>query len=127
VPGKVQTDSLEDRFGRYTQLSGSQYHVSLRQIFESEKKLRLLSILNLSVRPGSSHRIIIKKLDDATEVGSNSLSDETDILNSLLEQINVADQDLIAIECDIPVLTYITGYCCYCVIKKLNVTAARSF
>jgi hypothetical protein len=126
LPGKVQTDSLEDRFGRYRQLSGSQYHVSLRQIFESEKKLRLLSILNLSVRPGSSHRIIIKKLDDATEVGNNSLSDQTDILNSLLEQINVSDQDLI--ECDIPVLTYITGYCCYCVIKKkINVTAAKSF
>jgi hypothetical protein len=37
LPGKVQTDSLENRFGRYRQLSGSQYHVSLRQIFESEK------------------------------------------------------------------------------------------
>jgi hypothetical protein len=127
VPGKVQTDSLEDRFGRYTQLSGSQYHVSLRQIFESENKLRLLSILNLSVRPGSSHRIIIKKLDDATEVGSNSLSDETDILNSLLEQISVSDQDLIAIECDIPVLTYITGYCCYCVIKKIKYDGCKEF
>jgi hypothetical protein len=97
----------------------------LRQIFESEKKLRLLSILNLSVRPGSSHRIIIKKLDDATEVGNNSLSDQTDILNSLLEQINVSDQDLI--ECDIPVLTYITGYCCYCVIKKIKYVGCKEF
>lgn len=37
LPGKIQTDCLEARFGRHRQLAGSQYHVSLRQILESEK------------------------------------------------------------------------------------------
>lgn len=127
LPGKVQTDSLEDRFGRYRQLSGSQYHVSLRQIFESEKKLRLLSILDLSVKAGSSNRIIIKKLDDATET-ANAPSDETVILNNyLFQQIDVSDQDLNAIESDIPVLTYITGYCCYSIIKKIKCNDCKEF
>jgi len=36
--GKFQTDSLEAKFGQYRQLEGRQYNVSLRQIYECEKK-----------------------------------------------------------------------------------------
>ena len=36
--GKFQTDCLEARFGQYRQLCGGKYDVSLRQIFEVEKK-----------------------------------------------------------------------------------------
>lgn len=43
--GKIQTDSLEDRFGKYRQLAGSQYHISIRQLYEGENKLRLQSTL----------------------------------------------------------------------------------
>lgn len=39
--GKIQTDKLEDRFGKYRQYAGAQYHVSLRQVFESESILRM--------------------------------------------------------------------------------------
>ncbi|KAH7977923.1 hypothetical protein HPB49_003950 [Dermacentor silvarum] len=45
--GKFQTDSLEDRFGRYRQLSGANYNVSIRQIDESETKLRLQKVFEL--------------------------------------------------------------------------------
>ena len=36
--GKFQTDCLEARFGQYRQLAGGKYDVSLRQVFECEKK-----------------------------------------------------------------------------------------
>ncbi|KAH9379155.1 hypothetical protein HPB48_002665 [Haemaphysalis longicornis] len=49
--GKIQTDSLEDRFGKYTQLAGSQYHVSIRQICEGENKMRLQSTLPAVSKP----------------------------------------------------------------------------
>ncbi|KAH7965346.1 hypothetical protein HPB49_006264 [Dermacentor silvarum] len=39
--GKFQTDRLEERFGQYQRLSGTNYHISIQQVFESEKKLRL--------------------------------------------------------------------------------------
>ncbi|XP_075737454.1 uncharacterized protein LOC142777036 [Rhipicephalus microplus] len=42
---KFQTDSLEERFGRYRRLCGSNYHISVQQIFESEAKLRLQNSL----------------------------------------------------------------------------------
>jgi len=39
--GKFQTDNLELRFVQYRQMSGANYNVSLTQIMESEKKLRM--------------------------------------------------------------------------------------
>ncbi|XP_049522585.1 uncharacterized protein LOC119449052 [Dermacentor silvarum] len=45
--GKFQSDCLEDRFGRYRQLSGAQYHISIRQMYEAEHKLRLQKVLEL--------------------------------------------------------------------------------
>ncbi|KAH7948923.1 hypothetical protein HPB49_003439 [Dermacentor silvarum] len=38
---KIKTDGLEHRFGKYRQLSGAQYHVSIRQAYECANKLRL--------------------------------------------------------------------------------------
>ena len=40
LPGKFQTDHLEARFGQYRQLSGDQYNISIRQVFECEKKTK---------------------------------------------------------------------------------------
>ena len=48
--GKFQTDCLEARFRQYRQLSGGKYNISLRQVFESEKKLHLLSTLKLKLK-----------------------------------------------------------------------------
>ena len=48
--GKFQTDCLEARFGQYHQHPGGKYDIFLRQVFESEKKLRLLSTLKLKLR-----------------------------------------------------------------------------
>lgn len=38
LTGKIKTDSLEARFGKYRQLTGSQYPISIRQLLECEKK-----------------------------------------------------------------------------------------
>lgn len=66
LPGKFQTDNLEYRFSQYRQLSGGNYHVSVRQIIESEKKLKLLSVLHLkSAKCGDFN--LIKFLSDVDE------------------------------------------------------------
>ena len=39
--GKFQTDNLESRFGQYRQLSGCNYLVSVAEVMQSEKKLRI--------------------------------------------------------------------------------------
>ena len=49
--GKIQTDPLEQRFGWYRNLSGCNYHISVSQLIESEKKIRLQHLLkNNSLR-----------------------------------------------------------------------------
>uniref|UniRef100_A0A0B7BJN5 Uncharacterized protein n=1 Tax=Arion vulgaris TaxID=1028688 RepID=A0A0B7BJN5_9EUPU len=45
--GKLQTDNIEARFGEYRQLSGANYLVSVQQILESEKKLKIYSVLSM--------------------------------------------------------------------------------
>ncbi|GBN64873.1 hypothetical protein AVEN_38806-1 [Araneus ventricosus] len=46
--GKIKTDKLESRFGQYRSMAGDKYNISVRQIYESEKKLRLCHKLKLA-------------------------------------------------------------------------------
>ena len=39
--GKFQSDPIEARFGLYRQLSGGNFFISLRQLLDSEKKIRV--------------------------------------------------------------------------------------
>jgi hypothetical protein len=55
--GKFQTDCLECRFGLYRRLSGTNYHVSVQELNESEKKLKIVSLLH--VTSASRGKIII--------------------------------------------------------------------
>ena len=44
---KFQTDNLESRFGLYRQLSGSNYLVSVKEVMQSEMKLKIRGLLRL--------------------------------------------------------------------------------
>ncbi len=45
MTGKLQSDPLEARFGCYRQLNGANFFISLRQVLDSEKKIRVLNML----------------------------------------------------------------------------------
>ena len=47
LTGKFQTDQLEGGFGHYRQLSRSNYLVSVADILQSEKKLKVKRLLRL--------------------------------------------------------------------------------
>lgn len=112
--GKFQTDVLESRFGKYRQLAGSQYNVSLRQIFESEKKLRLSSIMREKLKNIVSEIIINEDLHNSD--GGDGDSIEIEWFND----ITVSDEDISNLTDEIPIITYLAGYCCYVVRKKLK-------
>ncbi|KAM7300812.1 uncharacterized protein ISCGN_016397 [Ixodes scapularis] len=101
--GKFQSDCLEDRFGRYRQLSGAQYHISIRQIYESEHKLRLQKVLELP------------EFDDI------SLCARTDAVNAAVNQfdVEVTAVDVEKKEHMLPAITYVAGYCAHAALKKL--------
>jgi hypothetical protein len=53
---RFQSDDLEARFGQYRQMSGANYHISVTQVLESERKLKMISLLNLkSAKNGVFH------------------------------------------------------------------------
>ena len=107
--GKFQTDSLEARFGQYRQLAGGKY-VSIRQVFECEKKIRLLPILMVKLQG--------QKIN-LTDFNSN-LADFEDDLSNHDFPVLISDEDwLSAYDC-LPVITYIAGYCCDAINRKLK-------
>lgn len=118
LPGKIQTDSLESRFGMYRQLAGSQYHISVRQLFESEKKLRIQSLLKL---PTKSYGDIEISNFDMRDVLLNDDS-TTDIT---IFDLTVTPGDIASCEEYFPVLTYLAGYCAFVVIKKLKCQSCK--
>lgn len=105
--GKFQTDCLEARFGKYRQLSGSQYHVSIRQVFESERKLRLQSALELP----------------EMNSGTPAVSSDEAMLQSF--SIEVHDKDFEMKALNLPAITYVAGYCAHAALKKLSCVACR--
>lgn len=106
--GKIQTDCLEDRFGKYRQLAGAQYHISIRQIYEVENKLRLQSTLP-TVSP-DQHWECVRKQVEALLPSSN---------------VVVTSQALTKMQDVVPVLVYVAGYAVYGTLKKLKCEQCR--
>ncbi|XP_035206112.1 uncharacterized protein LOC118181147 [Stegodyphus dumicola] len=108
LPGKIQTDLLEDRFGKYRQLSGSQYCISIRQVYESESKLRMQSLLPLKLNSSTFGNIAIEINERNDREGEN-------IDVSLVETFSlvVSENEMIKAQPYVPILTYIAGYCLY--------------
>ena len=52
ILGKFHTDNLDSRFGQYRQLSGCNYLVSVAEVMQSKKKLRIKGLLKLHASSG---------------------------------------------------------------------------
>lgn len=105
--GKFQTDCLEERFGKYRQLSGAQYHISIRQVYESERKLRLQNILELPEMEAATDAVAV----------NNAVLDKFDI--------EVADDDYDKKVPNLPATTYVAGYCAHAAFKKLSCMSCK--
>ena len=108
--GKFQTDYLEYRFSQYRRLSGTNFHISVREIMESEKKLKLMSILTL--KSASLGRVSVAQFSsDCSAVSEHETSDSALALAAQpfasvaleSESVEVSDNDM-------KVLVYIAGY-----------------
>ena len=56
LTGKFQTDDLESRFGHYRQMSGGNRLVSIQEILETEKKIKINSMLKLYAADGENYK-----------------------------------------------------------------------
>ncbi|KAF2889124.1 hypothetical protein ILUMI_17049, partial [Ignelater luminosus] len=107
--GKIQTDNLEERFGKYRQLAGSQYRVSFRQIFESETKLRIQAVMPLALTSHNFGEIIFNiNCVDGASLPSQEENAECNVADILANNCMVDEDDLDEISDTMwPLLTYI--------------------
>lgn len=126
LTGKLQTDSLEDRFGYYRQLAGGQYNISITQLYEIEKKLRIQSILPLQLNSHFQDVHImtpVKSLETIKNV--NNLKEN--IFEIYGSTISVSEEELLKVQNDsLLVLAYLAGYCVHIVAKQLRCTFCKT-
>lgn len=118
--GKIQTDTLEERFSKYRYLSGCHYNVSVRQIFESETKLRLQNSISLCIPSRKYGNITIDKFQSPESWKELEQSVDNKF------NITITDNDFIREKDLMPVLTYLVGYCIHIVCKHLKCEDCKS-
>ena len=105
----LQTDPLEHHFGLYRMMSGSNYHVSYIQIFESERRLKISNILKMFSNPTVTSTSTLKEFIESFSPLSSEQTDFEFDLDPFLS----ATSDLSIIECSTQVLqslAFIAGY-----------------
>ena len=102
--GKIQSDTLEGRFGHFRQLSGANYFISMRQLYESDRKLRALSLVKYS-------KISLKELDNATKakVVDQTAQDTLTKADTIAADLRL---NIFPDENDAAIIYYVSGYCC---------------
>lgn len=114
--GKFQTDNLERRFGLYRRMSGCNYHISVTQVLESEKKLKIMNLLRVR---GANSDVSIHSIFQHSELNETHEFPNTDQFVSTYEDI---DSNCIE-ENDRNVLIYISGYVAHSVKRRTRCEA----
>ena len=101
--GKIQSDTIEGRFGHIRQSSGANYFVSMRQMYESDRKLRAFSLLKYS-------KISLKEIDNAAKATAPN-----QVASDVILRADSIAADLHLNRCpdenDAAVIFYVSGYC----------------
>ena len=108
--GYIQSDTIEIRFGHIRQLSGANYFISMRQLYESDRKLRTLSLLKYS-------QISLKEIEDASKTGEERTAIQEVIFRAESVYAGMSF-NIMPTENDVSVTFYVTGYCCRSLAKS---------
>ena len=100
--GQFQSDPLEQRFGIYRRMGGCNYFVSVRQILEAEKTIRLKSLLQFSGFDLVDAKSIFQDNDDKVEEEKSFLTNE--LISTCLDRQDKLENNYQSI------IYYIAGY-----------------
>jgi Transposase protein len=127
LTGKIQTDNLEARFGSYRTMAGSQYLISIRQVFEIESKIRMQNTLPLILKSKEYGNIIISQLTFKsffTNLNIEQSGEQFDISDFEFE---FTEDNFNDVNKSLPVLCYIAGYCARSVINHFKCDNCKSY
>lgn len=113
--GKINSDVIERRFGRYRQLAGANYFLSVRQFLKAEKKIRIKCLVKFD-------KMSVK--DSAEIFGSKSEITEREIKSSSALLLGVLTIDNLSsgycLEGSEGVVFYIAGYIARSLLKRVK-------
>jgi len=119
--GQFQSDPLEERFGWYRTLGGSNYFVSVKQVLEAEKSIRVKSLVKFS---GMS-------LTEIKEIfSSGSCEQQLETINSEADKLlNICGSKQLNFQCDevtdANILYYISGYISHSLRKSASCDSCK--
>ena len=102
--GNIQSDDIESRFGWFRQLSGANYFISVRQVLESNRKIRAISLLKFS-------KCTLAEIDTTIDFGkiSFSVDDDADSAAEVLaSKLNLNCEQT---SDDVNIICYVAGAC----------------
>ena len=100
--GQLQSDALESRFGWLRQLSGANYYISMRQVLESDRKIRALSLLKFS-------KVSLSDIEDAAHANSAAVTSASDADNTADVIADSLKLDAEPSESDENIIFYVSG------------------
>lgn len=113
---KLQSDNINSRFGWYRQLSGANYFISVREVFQSEKKIRAVSLLKFS-------HITMYDLDAAID-----LQEDRDSLETLKLAFKIRGKlkiDYIPSTSEENIVLYVCGAICRSTLRTTKCSSCR--
>ena len=110
MANKTKNNIIERRFGQIRQLSGANYFISMRQLYESDRKLRTFSLLKYS-------QISLKEIEDAAKAREERTAIQEVIFRAKSLYADMSF-NIMPTENDVSVTLYVTGYCCRLLAKS---------
>jgi hypothetical protein len=122
LTGKFQTANLERTFGKYRNLSGSNYNVSVQQVMEAEHKIRLNKLLGIQ---SARYGLIKFSFDKLPVLDSSDYGTDVFMLNKYLKILN--DIEIYNRYIDESAIIYISGYATFKICRKISCSTCASY
>jgi len=119
LPGKFCSDAIEGRFGWYRQVNGGNFFMSINQLFQAEKKIRCLSLIEKNSIFSTSNLA----LSEHTPLNEkdNDTSDDGSCLYEYLGSINIDEIS----ESDASILYFVSGYIARSVSRRRKCSSCK--
>ena len=111
--GQAESDPIEKRFGWYRQLSGGNFFISVRQILEAEKKIRIHSLVKFSKFDLKQIQVL---LDEDDNQGAEVILTDW-VPTEMFMDDNMTDES--------PAIYYVAGYIAFSLSRKTDCSSCK--
>lgn len=117
--GHLQSDPIESRFGWLRQMSGANYYISTKQVVDSDRKIRAVSLLKFS-------GVSLAEIDAAIQHGKtktgSGYSEEDKVADDIADQLTY---DHLPETSDMNIIYYVAGYIARSVFRTTKCTSCK--